>query len=196
MDSGDSDGRYLADTISTAVKIVIAGPLGVGKTTLIGSLSEITPLRTEEAMTQAGHGVDELVAGKATTTVAMDFGRITLNERRVLYLFGTPGQPRFFPMWQHLVHGALGALALVDTRRLDASFGVLGHLEDLGVPFAVAVNSFPSAPNHPPEVLRKVLDLLPQTPVMVCDARDRDSSTQALITLVDHLHTTAPETPQ
>src|SRR5690606_31445411 len=109
MDSVGSEDRYVADTVKTAVKIVIAGPLGVGKTTLIGSLSEIVPLRTEEAMTQAGSEVDEEVAGKATTTVAMDFGRITLNERRVLYLFGTPGQPRFFPMWQHLVHGALGA---------------------------------------------------------------------------------------
>ncbi|MFF3337829.1 ATP/GTP-binding protein [Streptomyces flavidovirens] len=196
MDSAASDSRYLADTVQTAVKIVIAGPLGVGKTTLIGSLSEIPPLRTEEAMTVAGHGVDEIVAGKATTTVAMDFGRITLNEQRVLYLFGTPGQPRFFPLWQHLVHGALGALALIDTRDLEESFGVLGHLEELGVPFAVAVNSFPNAPQHQPETLRRALDLLPETPVMVCDARDRSSSAQALITLVDHLYTTAGrETP-
>ncbi|MGW0731778.1 GTP-binding protein [Streptomyces sp. NPDC002851] len=194
MDSDDCDDRYLADTVNTAVKIVIAGPLGVGKTTLIGSLSEITPLRTEEAMTQAAQGVDSILACKATTTVAMDFGRITLNEQRVLYLFGTPGQPRFFPLWRHLVHGALGALALVDTRRLEASFDVLGHLEDLGVPFAVAANQFPSAPEHAPEILRSALDLLPGTPVMVCDARDRASSTHALITLVDHLYTNAPET--
>ncbi|OEV03148.1 GTP-binding protein [Streptomyces oceani] len=193
MDSANSDDHYVADTVSAAVKIVIAGPLGVGKTTLIGSLSEIVPLRTEESMTQAGSGVDEEVSGKATTTVAMDFGRITLNARRVLYLFGTPGQPRFFPMWRHLVHGALGALALVDTRRLEASFDVLGHLEDLGVPFAVAANNFPSSPNYPPEALRSALDLLPETPLMICDARDRYSSAQALITLVDHLYTTASE---
>ncbi|MGK5640444.1 GTP-binding protein [Streptomyces sp. URMC 126] len=192
MDSANSEGgRYLPPTVRTSVKIVIAGPLGVGKTTLIGSLSEIPPLRTEETMTQAGQGVDDVLPGKATTTVAMDFGRITLNRRRVLYLFGTPGQPRFFPLWRHLTHGALGALALIDTRRLEAGFDVLGHLEDLGVPFAVAANAFPDAPVHPPEELREALDLLPDTPVMLCDARDRASSARALVTLVDHLYTTA-----
>ncbi|MBC2875996.1 MULTISPECIES: GTP-binding protein [Streptomyces] len=192
MDSANSEGgRYLPPTVRTSVKIVIAGPLGVGKTTLIGSLSEIPPLRTEETMTQAGQGVDDVLPGKATTTVAMDFGRITLNRRRVLYLFGTPGQPRFFPLWRHLTHGALGALALIDTRRLEASFDVLGHLEDLGVPFAVAANAFPDAPVYPAEELREALDLLPDTPVMLCDARDRASSARALVTLVDHLYTAA-----
>lgn len=198
MDSVSSDGaRYLPSTVRTSVKIVIAGPLGVGKTTFIGSLSEIPPLRTEETMTQAGQGVDDVLPGKSTTTVAMDFGRITLNRRRVLYLFGTPGQPRFFPMWRHLTHGALGALALVDTRRLEASFDVLGHLEELGVPFAVAANAFPDAPVHPEDELREALDLLPGTPVMLCDARDRSSCAASLITLVDHLHSTAatPEAP-
>ncbi|MBH1935306.1 ATP/GTP-binding protein [Streptomyces sp. AV19] len=197
FDVGSDGARYLPSTVRTSVKIVIAGPLGVGKTTFIGSLSEIPPLRTEETMTQAGQGVDDVLPGKATTTVAMDFGRITLNRRRVLYLFGTPGQPRFFPMWRHLTHGALGALALVDTRRLEASFDVLGHLEELGVPFAVAANAFPDAPVHPEEELREALDLLPGTPVMLCDARDRSSCAASLITLVDHLHTTAaaPEAP-
>ncbi|MFI9720516.1 GTP-binding protein [Streptomyces sp. NPDC052396] len=191
VNSEHNGGRYLPPTVRTSVKIVIAGPLGVGKTTLIGSLSEIPPLRTEETMTQAGQGVDEALPGKATTTVAMDFGRITLNSRRVLYLFGTPGQPRFFPLWRHLTHGALGALALVDTRRLEAGFDVLGHLEDLGVPFAVAANAFPDAPRYPPEELREALDLLPDTPVVDCDARDRTSSARALVTLVDHLYTAA-----
>ncbi|MET7637801.1 ATP/GTP-binding protein [Streptomyces sp. NPDC005438] len=195
MDSTDYDDGYLPSSVRQAVKIVIAGPLGVGKTTLITSLSEIEPVRTEELMTEAGTGVDHVDATKTTTTVAMDFGRLTLNSQRVMYLFGTPGQQRFFPMWRHLVHGALGALALVDTRRLEESFDVLGYLEDLDVPFAVAINSFPGAPAYDVELLRSALDLLPQTPVVVCDARDRTSSAHALIALVNYLYTAAQEVP-
>jgi signal recognition particle receptor subunit beta len=154
-------------------------------------LSEIRPLRTEETMTQVGALVDDLagVDDKTTTTVAMDFGRLTLSDHLVLYLFGTPGQRRFTRLWQDLAHGALGALVLVDTDRLDRSFEVMDLVERQGLPYAVAINHFEGAAVFPEDEVREALDLLPGTPLVTCDARDDVSSTRALITLVDHLIT-------
>ncbi|MFE6157890.1 ATP/GTP-binding protein [Streptomyces sp. NPDC056486] len=188
-------GKYLTSSVVGAAKILVVGPLGVGKTTLIGTVSEIKPLSTEAVMTQAGARVDTVVTGgKTTTTVALDFGRMTIDGDLVLYLFGTPGQQRFLPAWRDLAKGALGALALVDTRDLEASFDALGNLEDLGLPFAVAVNIFPGSPQHSADDLRAALDLLPGTPVVTCDARDPASSVRALIALVSHLIHIATET--
>jgi uncharacterized protein len=187
MVSAGSDERYLPGTVRRSTKILVVGSFGVGKTTLIGSVSEIVPLRTEETMTVASMGVDDLAGlqDKVTTTVAMDFGRITLNPSVVLYLFGTPGQRRFWDLWDGLADGAAGALVLVDTRRLEGSFEVLDQLElrKDGLPFAVAVNVFPDGRRHTTEELREALDLLPETPVVFCDARDRRSSVDALIAL-------------
>lgn len=192
-----SDGRYVAPTVAQSVKILVVGAFGVGKTTLIGSVSEIAPLRTEETMTSASVGIDSLAGldGKATTTVAMDFGRITVSPEVVLYLFGTPGQRRFWDLWEGLAEGAVGALVLVDARRIEDSFEVFDQLETrTGMPFAVAVNDFPGAPRYDLEQLRDALDLLPDTPIVTCDARDKESSAHALIKLVEHaLHHPASE---
>jgi signal recognition particle receptor subunit beta len=190
-----SDHVYVSDTVRTAVKVLIVGHFAVGKTTFVGTLSEIKPLRTEETMTQAGALIDDLagIPNKTTTTVAMDFGRLTLSEHLVLYLFGAPGQKRFTQLWKDMMHGALGALVLADTRRLDQSFDIMGLLEEHGMPYAVAVNQFDGAPVFPEEEIREALDLLPETPLVTCDARDTASSTKALISLVEHLQTrTAP----
>ncbi|MFD7443491.1 ATP/GTP-binding protein [Streptomyces sp. NPDC059909] len=183
----------LPDTATAAVKVVIVGGFGVGKTTLVGSVSEIRPLTTEETMTQAGVGIDDTVGveRKTATTVAMDFGRISINKELVLYLFGTPGQERFWFLWRGLFEGALGAVVLVDTRRLEVSFDVIGRLEERGVPFVVAVNSFPGAPEHPVEELRAALDLPSSVPILVCDARRRDSSRDVLMALMRYLHSLA-----
>lgn len=192
--AGPAAGKYLSSGVAGAAKILVVGPLGVGKTTLIGTVSEIKPLSTEAVMTQAGARVDTSVERtKTTTTVALDFGRMTIDGDLVLYLFGTPGQQRFLPAWRDLAKGSLGALALVDTRDLTASFDALGNLEELGLPFAVAVNVFPGSPHHPDEELRAALDLLPDTPLVACDARDPRSSVQALIALVRHLIHAATE---
>jgi len=190
MASANSDQRqYLPATVAQSVKILVVGAFGVGKTTLIGSVSEIAPLRTEETMTSASVGVDSLAGldEKATTTVAMDFGRITVSPEVVLYLFGTPGQRRFWDLWEGLAEGAVGALVLVDTRRVEDSFEVFDQLETrTGMPFAVALNDFPGAPNYSTDQLREALDLLPDTPIIHCDARNKESSAQALISLVEH----------
>ncbi|WP_333740875.1 GTP-binding protein [Streptomyces sp. IBSBF 2806] len=188
--TGATGAVHLPDTDRDLVKILVAGPFGVGKTTLIDSVSEIRPLHTEEPLSEASAGVDDLagVREKSTTTVAIDFGRISLPGDVVLYLFGTPGQERFRALWDDIAHGALGALVLVDSRRLDASFDVLGLVEESGLPYAVAFNAFPDAPRHyGEERLRRALDLEPGTPMVTCDARDANSSVDALLALVDHL---------
>ncbi|MEV0230838.1 ATP/GTP-binding protein [Nonomuraea sp. NPDC050786] len=186
MVSGLSDSRISTEHIP--VKLVIAGPFGVGKTTIVGALSEIKPLNTEEVLTQAGTLVDDLsgVNEKTTTTTAIDFGRLTLPGV-VLYLFGAPGQTRFQVLWNELVRGALGVLVLADTRRIDDSFAVLDLVENAGIRYAVAVNHFPDSPEYPLETVRKALDLDPRTPLVVCDARDPASARASLIALVEHI---------
>ncbi|AJE41208.1 ATP/GTP-binding protein [Streptomyces nodosus] len=170
------------------LKIVIVGGLGVGKTTMVRSVSEIRPLSTEETMTRAGETVDDVsgVQHKATTTVAFDFGRITLDSHNVLYLFGAPGQERFWFLWDRLFSGALGAVVLLDTRRIDDSWYAIDRLERHGTPFIVACNDF-GGPRHTPDEIRAALDLDPDVPLIDCDARERDSSKQVLITLVEHV---------
>ncbi|MBY8884540.1 MULTISPECIES: ATP/GTP-binding protein [Streptomycetaceae] len=187
---GPRSEDLLPSSAAAAVKIVIVGGFGVGKTTLVGSVSEIRPLTTEETMTQAGVGVDDTagVERKTATTVAMDFGRISINRELVLYLFGTPGQQRFWFLWNGLFEGALGAVVLVDTRRIEVSFDVIGRLEERGVPFVVAMNTFPDAPSYPIDELRAALDLPEQVPIVDCDARKRASSRDVLMTLMRYLH--------
>jgi uncharacterized protein len=170
------------------LKVLIAGGFGVGKTTLVQSLSEIPPLLTEQAMTTASIGVDEAdaVPGKTTTTVAMDFGRITVDESLILYLFGTPGQSRFWFMWDELARGAVGAVVLVDLRRIDDCFPAIDFFENRRLPFVVGVNRFPEADEYDPETVRDALALSSDTPLVWMDARDPHSSRAALVKLVEH----------
>ncbi|MEU8569387.1 ATP/GTP-binding protein [Streptomyces pathocidini] len=175
---------------SAGVKIVIVGGFGVGKTTMVGSVSEIRPLRTEETMTQAGVGIDDPagVEQKTTTTVVLDFGRITVSREMVLYLFGAPGQERFWFLWKGLIEGALGAVVLVDTRRLEVSFDVMNRLEEQEVPFVVAINHFQDSPRHAIEDIRESLDLPESIPIVECDVRSRESSRDVLLELMGYLH--------
>src|SRR6266508_2252023 len=189
MAFGHSDREDLRSSLPFALKILVAGGFGVGKTTLVGSISEIRPLRTEECLTDQGIGVDDVsgVESKGTTTVAMDFGRITISEDLVLYLFGTPGQDRFWFVWDELSLGAIGAVVLADTRRLVDCFPSVDYFEQRGIPFIVAVNCFEGVQHFRTEEVQIALDLDVHVPVVLCDARSRSSCKEVLIMLMEHV---------
>jgi signal recognition particle receptor subunit beta len=197
MDFRPSDPAAERGGLPVTTKILIAGGFGAGKTTLVSSISEIRPLRTEEDLSDRSVGVDDLagVERKTTTTVAMDFGRISFRSDLVLYLFGTPGQERFWFMWDELAHGALGAVVLADTRRLADCFAAIDYFEEHGTPFVVGVNCFEGALQYDPGDVRIALSLDPDVPVVLCDARRRDSVKQVLLTLVRHVLDLSPAEP-
>jgi signal recognition particle receptor subunit beta len=188
MDYGRSERPAGAAPLPTAIKILIAGGFGAGKTTMVGAVSETRPLRTEEVLTETGIGIDDLsgVEDKTTTTVAMDFGRITISDDLVLYLFGTPGQDRFWFVWDELALGAIGAVVLADTRRLAECFPSIDYFEERGIPFVVAVNCFEGARRFRLDEVQSALNLDPDVPVVLCDARRRESAKEVLITLLEH----------
>jgi len=189
MDSVRSNRDSAGRRIPLALKILIAGGFGVGKTTLVGAVSEIRPLQTEEVLTDVGVGTDDVygVEAKQTTTVAMDFGRITINSDLQVYLFGTPGQDRFWFLWDELAFGALGAVVLADTRRLADCFPSVDYFEQRDIPFVVAVNCFDGAQRFDVDAVRNALDLDPDVPVVLCDARSRQSGKTVLVALVEHV---------
>ncbi|MFF9977232.1 GTP-binding protein [Streptomyces erythrochromogenes] len=187
--------QYDRSRAPVAVKVLVAGGFGVGKTTLVSSVSEITPLRTEAVMTQASVPTDDLTGtpDKHTTTVAMDFGRVTLDDDLVLYVYGTPGQERFWFMWDDLVRGAIGGLVMADTRRLRDCFPALDYFESSGLPYAVAVNHFEGSQSYEPEDVREALSVPPHIPVVIMDARERRTVIESLLALVGHALDSTPE---
>ena len=197
VDSDHTTTEATTNPGALSVKIVVAGGFGVGKTTFVGAVSEIEPLRTEALMTEASTPVDDLsmLPSKTTTTVAMDFGRITLADDLVLYLFGTPGQNRFWFMWDDITRGAIGAVILIDTRRLADSFGAIDYMEQRGVPFICALNAFDGIQHHTINDVRDALQLGQDTPFIITDARNRQAVKQVLVNLVEHAMTIAQSTP-